>query len=170
MWFLLNSWDRGLFSLLFAGFAIIVASYCFKELNGLENVNWSIYKLLLKDLIDGREDEYVWLEAINTLDDLYMRQGMYAGTPIQIYGLLVPGEHGPRTGPAKTGPDRGPSWSKMSDRGPNRNGTVRGDLEGVMLEYIVHPFTKPVDHSDAADMSLESVQIEADGATNLYCV
>ncbi|PWA61734.1 hypothetical protein CTI12_AA370540 [Artemisia annua] len=36
------------------------------------------------DPIDGKEDEYVWLEEIQTPDDLYMRQGMYAGPPIQI--------------------------------------------------------------------------------------
>ncbi|KAM0019018.1 putative cysteamine dioxygenase [Helianthus debilis subsp. tardiflorus] len=34
--------------------------------------------------IDGKEDEYAWLEEIETPDDLYMRQGMYAGPPIQI--------------------------------------------------------------------------------------
>nr|GEV47531.1 probable manganese-transporting ATPase PDR2 [Tanacetum cinerariifolium] len=73
MWFLLNSWDKGLFSLLFVVFTIIASSYRFKE--GLEDANWSRHKLLLKDPIDGREDEYVWLEAINTPNDLYMRQG-----------------------------------------------------------------------------------------------
>lgn len=36
------------------------------------------------DPIDGKEDEYVWLEEIETPDDLYMRQGRYAGPPIQI--------------------------------------------------------------------------------------
>nr|XP_043608700.1 plant cysteine oxidase 3 [Erigeron canadensis]XP_043608701.1 plant cysteine oxidase 3 [Erigeron canadensis]XP_043608702.1 plant cysteine oxidase 3 [Erigeron canadensis] len=34
--------------------------------------------------IDGKEDEYAWLEEIQTPDDLYMRSGMYAGPPIQI--------------------------------------------------------------------------------------
>lgn len=34
--------------------------------------------------IDGKEDEYVWLEEIETPDDLYMRTGMYAGPPIRI--------------------------------------------------------------------------------------
>ncbi|GKE24876.1 hypothetical protein Tco_1436388 [Tanacetum coccineum] len=83
-----NSWERGLFSLLFVVFVIISASYQFKE--GLEDPNWSRHKLLSKNPIDGREDEYVWLEAINTPDDLYMRHGMYAWIPIQIYGPLVP--------------------------------------------------------------------------------
>ncbi|KAK9080368.1 hypothetical protein SSX86_000126 [Deinandra increscens subsp. villosa] len=34
--------------------------------------------------IDGKEDEYAWLEEIKTPDDFYMREGMYAGPPIQI--------------------------------------------------------------------------------------
>ncbi|XP_071702806.1 plant cysteine oxidase 3 [Rutidosis leptorrhynchoides] len=36
------------------------------------------------ETIDGKEDEYVWLEEIETPDDLYMRPGMYAGPPIRI--------------------------------------------------------------------------------------
>ncbi|KAK1407400.1 hypothetical protein QVD17_39016 [Tagetes erecta] len=36
------------------------------------------------DPVDGKEDEYAWLEEIETPDDLYMRQGRYAGPPIQI--------------------------------------------------------------------------------------
>nr|GEX44215.1 hypothetical protein [Tanacetum cinerariifolium] len=34
------------------------------------------------------------------------------------------GKNGLRTGPIKIGPDQGPSWSKMPDRGPDRNGMV----------------------------------------------
>ncbi|GJU67994.1 hypothetical protein Tco_1254253 [Tanacetum coccineum] len=84
--------------------------------------------IFFADPIDGREDEYVWLEAINTPDDLYMRHDVKVDAELNCLRLL--------------------------------------DLEGVMLESIVHPFAKPVDHSDAADRSLESVQKEADGATN----
>lgn len=36
------------------------------------------------DSVNGKEDEYAWLEEIETPDDLYMRQGMYTGPPIQI--------------------------------------------------------------------------------------
>ncbi|CAH1428246.1 unnamed protein product [Lactuca virosa] len=36
------------------------------------------------ELIDGKEDEYAWLEEIDAPDDLYMRQGIYAGPPIRI--------------------------------------------------------------------------------------
>ncbi|XP_076902330.1 plant cysteine oxidase 3-like [Bidens hawaiensis] len=35
------------------------------------------------EAIDGNEEEYAWLEEIETPDDLYMRQGVYAGPPIQ---------------------------------------------------------------------------------------
>ncbi|KAJ9568230.1 hypothetical protein OSB04_004196 [Centaurea solstitialis] len=34
--------------------------------------------------IAGKEDEYAWLEEIETPDDLYMRPGIYGGPPIQI--------------------------------------------------------------------------------------
>ncbi|KAJ1428132.1 RmlC-like cupin domain superfamily [Sesbania bispinosa] len=33
---------------------------------------------------DGEEDEYAWLEEIDTPNDLYMRQGVYAGPAIQL--------------------------------------------------------------------------------------
>lgn len=36
------------------------------------------------ELIDGKEDEYAWLEEIDSPDDLYMRQGVYAGPRIRI--------------------------------------------------------------------------------------
>lgn len=34
--------------------------------------------------ISGKEEEYAWLAEIATPDDLYMRQGVYTGPPIQV--------------------------------------------------------------------------------------
>ena len=33
---------------------------------------------------NGKEEDYAWLEQIETPDDLYMRQGKYAGPAIQF--------------------------------------------------------------------------------------
>nr|GEU77775.1 hypothetical protein [Tanacetum cinerariifolium] len=40
-------------------------------------------------------------------------------------------------GPTKTGPDRGPRWSKMPDRGPDGNGTVRLEATVIATPAIV---------------------------------
>ncbi|XP_047327871.1 plant cysteine oxidase 3 [Impatiens glandulifera] len=36
--------------------------------------------------IEGKEDEYAWLETIGTPDDLYMRHGEYKGPDIVVHG------------------------------------------------------------------------------------
>ncbi|XP_043718170.1 plant cysteine oxidase 3 [Telopea speciosissima] len=36
------------------------------------------------DIIDGKEEDYAWLEEIDTPDDLYMREGEYKGPAIQV--------------------------------------------------------------------------------------
>lgn len=33
--------------------------------------------------IEEREEEYAWLEAIDQPDNLYMRSGIYTGSPVQ---------------------------------------------------------------------------------------
>ncbi|KAL8216074.1 hypothetical protein R6Q57_022911 [Mikania cordata] len=45
---------------------------------------WSVSTGSGDDPVNGKEDEYAWLEEIDTPDDLYMRQGTYAGPPIGI--------------------------------------------------------------------------------------
>jgi hypothetical protein len=36
------------------------------------------------EIINGKEEDYAWLAEIETPDDLYMRQGKYAGPAIQV--------------------------------------------------------------------------------------
>ncbi|GJX93113.1 hypothetical protein Tco_0347699 [Tanacetum coccineum] len=54
--------------------------------------------IFFADPIDGREDEYVWLEAINTPDDLHMRQGNFEELVLEISIVDVHAEAKPETG------------------------------------------------------------------------
>ncbi|GKB50618.1 probable manganese-transporting ATPase PDR2 [Tanacetum coccineum] len=88
-----NSWERGLFSLLFVVFAIISASYQFKE--GLEDPNWSRHKLLSKSslivtsLIPPGLPKELWLAVLLSWVELRRRDIFFVGA----FGIPNPGKH-----------------------------------------------------------------------------